>query len=268
MSNKIQKINSVFQEVFKKITENKTPAAIILASIILGASIISYAFINQNTVNNDTKKEKINEILNQDKYFTAREFKENEYLMGNKKSDITLVVYNDFECPFCGKFQRETVEKLLEKYKNENRFSIVYRHFAQSYHEKAIPEINASFCVRENYGQESYINFIIDIYNNTNGNDGLDLSTLPKIAENSVKASNKKTKDFNKEEFISCSNELKYKNLIDADYTDAIEAGLDGTPYSVLTFRDGDKNIIISKISGARDISYFEKIITELLKIK
>ncbi len=255
--------------------KNQIAVAILAAAIIISAGIVTYAIINKN--NNNTKTSTLDSIMNGDKYFQGTDFKENEYILGNNKNDITLVVYSDFECPFCKMLQEDTIQKLQQEYSLDSKdhtkakIGIVYRHFAQSYHDKAPTEINASLCTRELYGQNAYINFINRIYNVTPANNGLDLATLPDIAKYSVDEAKNNgqiiKKDFEKNELVNCFNNNTYNDEFIADSNDAIRAGLDGTPYTVILYKDGNGQLIVQKISGARNLSYFESVINKLLKI-
>ncbi|MBP9765780.1 MAG: thioredoxin domain-containing protein [Candidatus Pacebacteria bacterium] len=259
----------------KKFFKNQTNLSIIIGSLIIGISIVSYGyFLNKSPKKDDS----LSKIINADKMFQGKEFKDNEYILGNNKNKITILVYSDFECPFCKMLQENTIQILQKEYAlNLNNYSeaqigIVYRHFAQSYHDKAPNEINASLCTRELYGQNAYINFINRIYSVSPTNNGLDQSTLPDIAffavEEAKQSKSEIKKDFNKDEFMTCVNNKVYNQEFESDTQDAIEAGLDGTPYTLILFRDGDDNIIINKVSGAKDVLYFEKIINKLLNIK
>lgn len=255
--------------------KNQIAVAILAASIIISAGIIAYAIISKG--NSSTKTSALDSIMNGDKYFQGAEFKENEYILGSNKNDVTLVVYSDFECPFCKMLQEETIQKLQQEYSLDSKdhtkakIGIVYRHFAQSYHDKAPTEINAALCTRELYGQNAYINFINRIYNVTPTNNGLDLATLPDIAKYAVDEArnNGQTvkKDFDTNELVNCFNNKTYDAEFIANSNDAIEAGLDGTPYTVILYKDGNGELIVQKISGARDLTYFESIINKLLKI-
>lgn len=259
----------------KNLLKNQIAIAIIIAGLLIALGVLGYALINKSP--NPSKNEILDSLINGDKFFAGKEFKNSEYILGNTENDITIVVYSDFECPFCKMFQENTIQKLQEKYSTDikdlskGKIGIVYRHFAQSYHDKAPTEINAALCSREMYGQNVYTNFIDKIYSVSPTNNGLDLSLLPNIAESAIEISKSKNQniksEFNKDEFIKCFNEKKYNSEFVENMGDAITAGLEGTPYSVITFKDKNNQIIISKISGMKDVKYFETIIEKLLKI-
>ena len=261
----------------KEFFKNQIAVAIVLGSFLIAIGILGYAFINTNN-NKGNSNDALGNIMNQDKIFQGKDFEDNEYILGNKDNDITVVVYSDFECPFCKMLQENTIKKLQEKYSLNNtditkgKIGIVYRHFAQSYHTKAPTEINAAFCAREIYGQSVYKNFINRIYNITPANNELDLSLLPDITSFAVNEAKENKefikKDFDKSEFIECLNKNTYNNELIEDMKDAASIELDGTPYTLVLYKDNDENIIITKISGAKEANYFENIIDKLLKLE
>lgn len=259
----------------KNFFKNQTALAIIIAGLLIAFGLIGYALINKNS---GSKSQALDSLLNDDKIFQGADFKDNEYILGNSKNDITIVVYSDFECPFCKILQENAIQKLQSKYKLDEKdlskasVGIVYRHFAQSYHDKAPTEISASLCARELYGQATYINFIDRIYSVTPANNGLDLKSLPDIAKFAIENTKSKNqslkKEYFEEEFKKCYIDNTYLSELQVDTQDAITAGLEGTPFTVIIYKDKDDKIVIDKVSGSKDISYFEKIIDKLLKIK
>ncbi|MFW6691105.1 DsbA family protein [Streptomyces sp. MAR4 CNX-425] len=49
--------------------------------------------------------------------------------LGEKDAPVVLIEYADFQCPFCGKFARNTKPELIEKYVAEGVLRIEWRHF-------------------------------------------------------------------------------------------------------------------------------------------
>jgi protein-disulfide isomerase len=54
-----------------------------------------------------------------------------ELIQGSREGDITLIVYSDFECPYCERGYR-TTKRLLEAYKGRIRF--IYKHLPLQNH--------------------------------------------------------------------------------------------------------------------------------------
>ncbi|AXK31678.1 DsbA family protein [Streptomyces armeniacus] len=49
--------------------------------------------------------------------------------MGDKDAPVVLIEYSDFQCPFCGKFARDTKPELVEKYVDAGVLRLEWRHF-------------------------------------------------------------------------------------------------------------------------------------------
>ncbi len=55
----------------------------------------------------------------------------NDFVLGGGvNTKVTVIEYADFQCPFCGKFFKETEETLLNSYIESGQISFVYRDFA------------------------------------------------------------------------------------------------------------------------------------------
>ncbi|MDD5043139.1 MAG: thioredoxin domain-containing protein [Patescibacteria group bacterium] len=69
-----------------------------------------------------------------------------DHIQGPANAKVTVITYDDFECPFCGRFQQSLI-KAREEYKDRVRF--VFRHFPLSFHEHAQKSAEASECAAE-----------------------------------------------------------------------------------------------------------------------
>jgi protein-disulfide isomerase len=49
---------------------------------------------------------------------------------GDPKAKLTIVLYEDFQCPFCGKFFQESEEPIRNTYVKSGDVKIIYRDFA------------------------------------------------------------------------------------------------------------------------------------------
>lgn len=50
--------------------------------------------------------------------------------LGDPSAPVTIVEFADFQCPFCGKFFRESGTKIIEQYVKTGKARFVYRDFA------------------------------------------------------------------------------------------------------------------------------------------
>lgn len=49
-------------------------------------------------------------------------------MRGDEKAKVTLVEFSDFECPFCGRFTRETYAQIQREYVDTGKVRYVFRH--------------------------------------------------------------------------------------------------------------------------------------------
>lgn len=64
--------------------------------------------------------------------------------MGPADSPVSIVVFSDFQCPFCGRFALEAMPQLERQF--AGRLAIIYRHWPLSNHEWAYDAARAAEC--------------------------------------------------------------------------------------------------------------------------
>jgi protein-disulfide isomerase len=123
-------------------------------SIIIGSIIIAGAILYSGKMNTGNNSE----FIDPDTIFSGRELKEEELLSGNLKNKVIVLEYSDLECPFCKKFQIETMQNISKKY--EGKVGFAFRHFPLTFHKKAPKEAEATLCARELGGQNAYRGYL------------------------------------------------------------------------------------------------------------
>ena len=145
--------------------------------------------------------------------------------LGNPKAPIMIVEFSDTECPYCKTFHA-TMHQVIDTYGKTGKVAWVYRHFPiDNIHSKARKEAEATECAAELGGNDGFWKYLDNLYKITPSNNELDLSLLPKIAEDS---------GLDKEKFVTCLDSGKYADKVEKDYQDAVAAGGQGTPYPVI----------------------------------
>lgn len=178
----------------------------------------------------------------------VRPVTEEDHVRGAQNASITLIEYSDLECPFCKRFH-PTLQQVLTEYPNDVRW--VYRHFPlETLHQQARAEAVAVECAGE-HGKFWELTDLI--YETTQGNDSLDLTTLPALAAQAGVT--------DAAAFEACLTSDRHTAKIDADLQDAQAAGGTGTPYTVVIGPDGTKRAI----NGAQPYSVVKATIEELL---
>lgn len=148
---------------------------------------------------------------------------DNDHIRGNVDASITLVEYSDFECPFCGRFT-PTIEQILATYPDDVR--IVYRHFPlRSIHPNAAKAAEASECAGE---QGKFWEYHDKLFQQQ---DSLGEATYENIA---------RSLSLNISKFTECMNTSKYAAVVQADETDGLAAGVNGTPHTVVVGPNGE----------------------------
>lgn len=124
-----------------------TPATFINGYLISGAYPLAAVkqVIDDSLAGNDPTKNWDTENYGELTKVDMPEFKDAVWY-GNDKSNVTLVEFSDFECPYCNRFY-DTMEQVLTEYKDKIKFT--YRHFPLSFHVNAQKAAEAFECAKE-----------------------------------------------------------------------------------------------------------------------
>jgi len=159
--------------------------------------------------------------------------------MGDKNAKVTMVVYSDFECPYCAN-HHETIKQIISEYGNKVR--VVWKSFPLSFHANAEPAANAAECAGE---QGKFWEYADKLFANQSS---FGTALWTKLASELK---------LNASKFNTCMSSKTYQSKIDADLNEGIANGVEGTP---ATFVNGEL------VSGALPFSNFQQIIDSILK--
>ena len=70
-------------------------------------------------------------------------------LEGSLDAPIALVVFSDFECPFCRSFAQSTLPRFREEFVSKGRVLVSFRHLPLKIHKLAKPAAQATVCALE-----------------------------------------------------------------------------------------------------------------------
>jgi protein-disulfide isomerase len=157
---------------------------------------------------------------------------------GDKKAPVTIVLYSDFQCPFCSRVG-PTLKQIEEAYGNKVR--IAFKHQPLPFHNNARIAAYASMAAHE---QGKFWEMHDKLFANQ---QKLDRQSLDAYAQE-LKL------DMNK--FADAMNKEKFKAAVDADQAEAGKVGANGTPTLFVNGR---------KIVGAQPFDNFKKLIDEEL---
>src|SRR3989344_8331967 len=173
-----------------------------------------------------------------------------DHIRGNVNAKLSLVVYSDFECPFCQKFH-PIATVLLKTYGDKIR--LIYRHYPLPFHQNAQKEAEASECIAELGGNDMFWKYTDTIFERTTSNGtGFALDKLgPLAAELGGDQSR----------FQECLDSGKYEQFVKDQIAEGTASGVNGTPATFVINDKGENELIV----GAQPIDAFKSVIDKNL---
>ena len=162
-----------------------------------------------------------------------------EPFKGSEKAPVTVVKFEDFQCPFCKQVQ-PTFNELLSRY--DGKVRLVHKDLPlESIHPQARQAAEAARCASE---QGKFWEYHDKLYANS-----------PKASGDNLRSYAKEI-DLNVDSFDGCFTSGKYKAVVQQDLNEGAQLGLTGTPTIFINGRE---------ISGNQPLEAFEAIINEEL---
>lgn len=146
---------------------------------------------------------------------------DNAYSVGDANAPITIIEYTDFQCPFCARHFQQTYPQLKEQYIDTGIVRYVFKDFPlRSIHPQAQISAEAARCAGE---QEAYVemhHILFAKQGEWSGQANINDLFVGYASELGLDA----------DVFRSCLDTGKYQTAVDADFNEARELGLMGTP--------------------------------------
>ena len=177
-------------------------------------------------------------------------------ILGDENAPLTLIEFGDYQCTYCKKFFRETVESILINYVETGKVKMLFKDFivvdGAVGGNDSMNAANAAHCAND---QGMFWQFHSTLYNNWagEGTGWISSEQLNKFAN---------TLELDMNEFSNCVYELKWKKLVNASHDDAVALGVTATP----TFFVIDENRNVLKITGAQHYDVFKEVFDSALE--
>lgn len=170
--------------------------------------------------------------------------------IGDPNAPITIIEFSDFQCPFCARFNTQTLPSIMEEYIEQGKVKLVFRDFPiQSIHPNALPASIAAECAEEQDKFKEMHDVLFEKQNEWNRLETGDaLFTFSQYATNM---------GLEKESFDSCLNDGEFLEEVRKDLTDGRNYGVSGTP----GFFIGNDQIGYVELKGAQPFESFKKVI-------
>ena len=166
-------------------------------------------------------------------------------ILGSESARFILVEFTDYQCPFCGRYARETFPQLREQYVDKGiiRYAVIDQPLP--IHPDAAKAAEASHCAQD---QRKFWEIHEEMM--AKQDDLKDLTTYAK------------TLDMNVGQFEDCLNTGKYKDAVRNNMALASKLGVNGVPgfiIGTIDKNDSSKVTGISMIRGAMPLAIFQK---------
>jgi protein-disulfide isomerase len=150
-------------------------------------------------------------------------------ILGNSNAKVTLVMYEDFQCPWCGKFVTESETSIRNTYVKNGQVQIVFRdfpflgQFVKPYvaaDDESINAADAARCAGDQGQFWQYHDYLFTHQTQENTGD-FSVTNLESFA---------KTLGLNPTTFDQCLTTNKYTQAVADSKTEGENAGVTGTP--------------------------------------
>ena len=212
------------------------PGAIIIAATIIAVALI-YVLHPASTSAPSTQKDHTPAQAGMAPVTTA------DHILGDPNAPIKIVEYSDPSCPFCKMFN-PTMEQIINDYGPSGKVAWVYRSFpldkpdanGNVLHPNAGHEAQALECAGFLGGNEKFWSFEKTWYDSFPLQGATDRDTASDTAQLLGIA---KTVGIDPLSFSDCLSSGQFKSKVEAQYLDGINAGVSGTPFSIIVPSSG-----------------------------
>ena len=220
------------------------PLSILVAGVMISGSVI-YS-ISLRGVGDGTAQ--VKEALKEE--IALPKIESFDVILGDSKAPVTLIEFGDYQCPFCGKFFKDTEPLIRENYIKTGKVKMVWRDFAFLGPESLVAA-QAVHCAKDQGKYWEFHDAIIEeeYIDAKEHNGNLNEKKFLEIAS-SLK--------MNTFDFKVCITSDKYKDIVKTAYDLSVEAGVNSTPTLFINNR---------KVQGALPYTTFKELIEkELIK--
>ncbi len=227
----------------KKKRDYLLPASILLAAVLVAGALI----YSTGAKNSDLEKQAAN-VQQAVQKPTGPEIDDN-VVLGDPQSPVTVFIFSDYQCPFCGRFFEQTELPIRQNYVSTNKVKMVYKSLAFLGPESTAAA-EAAECAKDqgSFWQYHDALFEAEIKDGQENNGNLNKELFRNIASDL---------NMDVDEFLSCYDSQKYADAINKDMDEAV----------LLMDRVSTPTVFINDmiVQGAQPYSVFSQIIDDAL---
>ncbi len=170
--------------------------------------------------------------------------------LGRADAPLTLVMFTDYQCPFCNRFETQTLPEIKRQYIDTGKLRFVVRDLPLPFHPNAAKAAEATHCAEE---QGKYWELREKLVAH---GDKLDAALLPVYAREA---------GLDPDRFSACMESGRAAGKVKAGSALAASVGISGTPSFVVGRTRGD-TVDGVKLVGALPFAMFDQKLKELMK--
>jgi protein-disulfide isomerase len=156
--------------------------------------------------------------------------------LGSRTAPIAIIGYSDFECPFCAKFQQETLPRLMREYISPGRVAFAFKHLPlDRIHRNARQAAEAAVCANDQGRFWELHNRFFD---------------RPKDLDRTVIRASVLAAGLDARQFEECQSGTS-RVRVQADVAEAKQLGVSRTPTFLIGLLRSDGVSVHKRISGA-----------------
>jgi len=164
-------------------------------------------------------------------------------ITGSADAEIVMVVYSDFQCPFCGRFTREVLPEIQRRYVDTGQVALAFRHMPLPIHPEALQAAVSAECA----GDQGQFWPMHDLLFAQQGQ--LDQESLGVLSH---------TLELDQSRFDRCLQDQAVRERIQASVDEARQMGIAGTPAFFFGRRLSDGRVkVVEAVAGALPIEEF-----------
>jgi protein-disulfide isomerase len=173
-------------------------------------------------------------------------------IRGAQTARIAVVVYSDFQCPFCGVVARDTLPALVREYVDTGKVLLAFKHLPLAIHPLAPAAAAAGACAAQ---QGRFWQMHDRLFMEPVRLADFDLRSAAAQAGADLKI------------YDSCRAGASAAGIVEADRSEAASLGIAGTPTFVFGRVTPDGRVRATDVlTGAKPIAVFHEILQRLLQ--
>jgi protein-disulfide isomerase len=174
-----------------------------------------------------------------------------ETFRGDNAARVAIIEYADFECPYCGEYERKTFPQILSDYVATGKVKYFFRDLPLPGHARAVPAALAAHCAGE---QGKYWEMHDSLFAKQNALSG------PALLDRA------QTLGLDTAKFTECQSSEKYTADIQKNISEAQNMRIGGTPTFFLGIVEPNGDVTIKKrFQGAGPFDVFKTQLDALL---